>query len=564
MVSLESIRGWCGYSKSGVSVVHCRAFNKRLHTRCLITVLYGAYDLIPRRNLWSALCNLSAVISNEPWLVLGDFNAVMDDSEVYRAADTSVSMTEFRTAFGIRALCSYHLLVVHLLGTIAVKGREACGSGWIECSQIQTGWMLGRIPHTLVRCQAPRIILLLFLLMYSDSKRLKGNLTDNVRQAKNFLDKAQVLFTTYKEDIFLDLVKSCRRVYSVAVKLEISMLQQRAKLRWLKHGDQSSKIFFRKINATRAKQRIFQITKGDGELVTVQQDVNQEFISYFQNLFGGPSLHRSIDLEFLRPELKHTITTAEASLLVTPVTLSEVKNAFFDIDAESAPGPDGYTSAFYRNAWPVIGQTLFQAVDEFFRTGKMLKQINTTLISLIPKVSLPRYVSDYRPIACCNVLYKSITKIIVKRLQQVLPLLIDYSQNAFVPGRSITDNILLAQELLAGYNQKRLPSRCTIKLDIQKAYDSVEWDFMLEVLKLFHFPHHFIVLINQCVSTASFSVSLNGSIHGFFKGGRGLRQGDPMSPYLFVLVMEIWNLLLKFRLKKQQISSTTGSVKILV
>ncbi|KAL0298098.1 UNVERIFIED_CONTAM: hypothetical protein Scaly_3072800 [Sesamum calycinum] len=269
-----------------------------------------------------------------------------------------------------------------------------------------------------------------------------------------------------------------------------------------------------------------------------------------RELIRGPSLHRSIDLEFLRPELKHTITTAEASLLVTPVTLSEVKNAFFDIDAESAPGPDGYTSAFYRNAWPVIGQTLFQAVDEFFRTGKMLKQINTTLISLIPKVSLPRYVSDYRPIACCNVLYKSITKIIVKRLQQVLPLLIDYSQNAFVPGRSITDNILLAQELLAGYNQKRLPSRCTIKLDIQKAYDSVEWDFMLEVLKLFHFPHHFIVLINQCVSTASFSVSLNGSIHGFFKGGRGLRQGDPMSPYLFVLVMEIWNLLLKFRIKE--------------
>ncbi|KAL0294053.1 UNVERIFIED_CONTAM: hypothetical protein Scaly_3129800 [Sesamum calycinum] len=281
--------------------------------------------------------------------------------------------------------------------------------------------------------------------VFRQQKRLKGNLTENVKQAKHFLDKAQGLFTTYKEDIFLDLVKSCRRVYSVAVKLEISMLQQRAKLRWLKHGDQSSKIFFRKINTTRVKQRIFQITKVDGELLTAQHDVNQEFISYFQNLLGGPSLQRRIDLEFLRHELKHTITPAEASLLVTPVTLSEV--------------------------------------------------------------SLPRYVSDFRPIACCNVLYKSITKIIVKRLQQVLPLLID-SQNAFVPGRSITDNILLAQELMAGYNQKRLPSR------------------------------------------SSFSVSLNGSIHGFFKGGRGLRQGDPMSPYLFVLVMEIWTLLLRFRIKE--------------
>ncbi|KAL0293020.1 UNVERIFIED_CONTAM: hypothetical protein Sangu_3246300, partial [Sesamum angustifolium] len=91
---------------------------------------------------------------------------------------------------------------------------------------------------------------------------------------------------------------------------------------------------------------------------------------------------------------------------------------------------------------------MVEAVGEFFRTGKLLKQINNTLLALIPKVNMPTYVSDYRPISCCNVLYKAITKIMVKRIQRVLPLLINYSQNAFVPGRSIADNILLAQDYL--------------------------------------------------------------------------------------------------------------------
>ncbi|KAL0308093.1 UNVERIFIED_CONTAM: putative mitochondrial protein [Sesamum calycinum] len=380
-------------------------------------------------------------------------------------------------------------------------------------------------------------------------KKLTGDLSNNVTKAKFFLDKAQALFDNHKEDIFLTLVKCCRQVYSTAIKLEISMLQQRAKLRWLKHGDQNSKVFFRKINSTRVKQRVFQITTASGDILTDQHDVTQEFVTYFQNLLGGSSSHRVLDLGFLRHDLKHSITTSEANLLVAPVTHLEVKEAFFNIDIESAPGPDGYTSAFYRNAWPVVGQSIVEAVGDFFRTGKILKQINTTLLVLIPKVNMPTYVSDFRPISCCNVLYKAITKILVKRLQQVLPLLIDYSQNAFVPGRSISDNILLAQELLAGYNQTRLPARCTLKIDIQKAYDSVEWDFLLEVLRLFNFPQQFIMLIEQCISTASFSVSLNGSIYGFFKGGRGLRQGDPISPYLFVLVMEIWNTLLRRRVQ---------------
>ncbi|KAL0295481.1 UNVERIFIED_CONTAM: LINE-1 reverse transcriptase [Sesamum radiatum] len=522
-------------------LIHCRAFNKRTHTKCLISVLYGDYDLIPRRDLWGVLRTLSAGILEEPWLVLGDFNAVIDDSEVCgRAADTSASMAEFRS-------CIFDTGLVQLPST-------GCPFTWHNCSEgarslwkrldrmlVNEAWLeawpdssyicalpstsdhsplvltgthrdaehaifrfdnyLARQPgflelvtniwrHHIVGTAMYEVVCKLKALKadFRRQRQRKGNLTENVKMAKRFLDKAQTLFATYKEDLLLHLVKCCRTVYSEAIKQEIRMLKQRAKLRWMKHGDQNSKVFFRKINSARAKQQIFQIMKATGEVLTGTQDVTQEFISYFQSLLGGTSPHRVVDLDFLRSDLKHTLTIDEANLLDAPVTQSDIKDAFFAIDEDSAPGPDGYTSAFFKSAWPVIGHDISEAVGEFFRTGKLLKQINTTLLALIPKVSLPNYVSDYRPISCCNVLYKAITKIIVRRLQLVLHLLIDYSQNAFVPERSISDNILLAQELLAGYNQVRLPQRCTLKVDIQKAYDSVDWDFLWAVLRLFGFP----------------------------------------------------------------------------
>ncbi|KAK4384561.1 hypothetical protein Sango_3048800 [Sesamum angolense] len=492
--------------EDGSQFIHCRAFNKRLHTRCLITVVYGAYDIIPRRDLWGTLRTLSKGISDEPWLVLGDFNAVIDNSEVCgQAADTSASMADFRN-------CVRDTGLVQLPFT-------GCPFTWHNCSEgprslwrrldrmlVNVAWLdawpgssyISALPSTsdhspLILTGMDRITDHAIFRFDNYLAQVPGFL-DSVQSiwkhritgttmyavAKLFLNKAQAMFDKYKEDIFLNLVKYCRRVYATAVKLEISMLQQRAKLRWLKHGDQNSKVFFRKINSTRVKQRVFQITMASGDILTAQHDVTQEFIMYFQNLLGGSSTHRVLDLGFLRHDLKHSITTAEANLLVAPVTHLEVKEAFFDIEVESAPGLDGYTSAFYRAAWPVVGQIMFEAVGEFFRMGKILKQINTTLLALIPKVNMPTYVSDYRPISCCNLLYKAITKILVKRLQRVLPLLIDYSQNAFVPGRSISDIILLAQELLASYNQTRLPARCMLKVDIQKAYDSVEWDFLLE------------------------------------------------------------------------------------
>ncbi|KAL0453924.1 UNVERIFIED_CONTAM: hypothetical protein Slati_1370500 [Sesamum latifolium] len=159
-----------------------------------------------------------------------------------------------------------------------------------------------------------------------------------------------------------------------------------------------------------------------------------------------------------------------------------------------------------------------RAVMEFFINGHLLKQINAALLVLIPKVQAPSSVFYVRPISCCNVLYKAITKII----REVLDSLISPTQNAFVPGRKIGDNILIAQELFAGYNQQSLPKRCALKVDLRKAHNTVEWNF--STMRLFGFPEPFIRWVEECVTTLTFSICINGAAHGFFKGARGLRQ----------------------------------------
>lgn len=126
----------------------------------------------------------------------------------------------------------------------------------------------------------------------------------------------------------------------------------------------------------------------------------------------------------------------------------------------------------------MVGDEVTAAVLSFFQTGVLLRDVNTTALTLIPKTSCPRSMKEYRPIAYCNSIYKAITKILASRLQPVLPHIINKAQAAFVKGRSISDNILLMQELVRNYQRDSGPARCAIKIDLMKAYDSGDWDFL--------------------------------------------------------------------------------------
>lgn len=130
-----------------------------------------------------------------------------------------------------------------------------------------------------------------------------------------------------------------------------------------------------------------------------------------------------------------------------------------------------------------------------------MKEVNSTIPTLIPKVKCPSSVTEFRPIVCCNVIYKIITNIICNRMKGVLPEIVAENQGAFIQGRVIAHNILICQDLVKSYGKQNASLGCIIKMDMKKAYDSIDWNFLKEVLSALRFPNKFVRLIMECVST---------------------------------------------------------------
>ncbi|XP_059295395.1 uncharacterized protein LOC132048717 [Lycium ferocissimum] len=168
----------------------------------------------------------------------------------------------------------------------------------------------------------------------------------------------------------------------------------------------------------------------------------------------------------------------------------------------------------------------------------MPRAINCAVVTLIPKNDNPTTVKEYRPIACCTILYKIIAKVIASRLQKVISSIISKAQVGFIPGRKISDNIFLAQELVKSYTRKNTSPRCMLKIDLQKAYDSVEWVFLEQMMDELGFPRKFIGWVRECATTVNYTILINGEPTEPFNAAKGLRQGDPMSPFMFAISME--------------------------
>lgn len=212
----------------------------------------------------------------------------------------------------------------------------------------------------------------------------------------------------------------------------------------------------------------------------------------------------------------------DLSLLEQPFTLEEVKKAVFDLGSDKAPGPDGFPMLFFKTYWEIVKVEVLHLCEDFFSGKANLERINWASIALIPKSSSPATLNDYRPISLINSSLKIISKILATHLSSVMDKLVDNVQSAFLKRRCILDNIARAEELLFSIHKRRLDGH-VLKVDFAKAFNSVDWDFLVDLLKVRGFGTRWIGWVILLLSTSKASILINGSPKGYVRYQRGLR-----------------------------------------
>ncbi|GAU17884.1 hypothetical protein TSUD_330100 [Trifolium subterraneum] len=315
-------------------------------------------------------------------------------------------------------------------------------------------------------------------------------------------------------------------------RLNASICWQQSRSRWLKEGDANSK-YFHSVLANRRRGNAISSLEVGGVTVEGVAPIRQAIVCHFASHFKAVDVVRpgvnSLSFKRLHP--------TEAGNLIKPFSLEEVKAAVWDCDSYKSPGPDGVNFGFIKDFWTEMKSDVMRFITEFHRNGRLTKGINATFIALIPKVESPQRLNDFRPISLVGSLYKILAKVLANRLRLVMGSVISESQTAFVRDRQILDGILIANEVVdeARRTKKEL---LIFKVDFEKAYDSVDWGYLDAVMGRMNFPTLWRKWIKECVSTATASVLVNGSPTDEFPLERGLRQGDPLSPFLFLLAAE--------------------------
>ena len=268
-------------------------------------------------------------------------------------------------------------------------------------------------------------------------------------------------------------INRLRKEINILLDDEELWWQQRSTVQWLGEGDRNTKYFHYRASERRRKNTVNRLWNDEGVWCESKESIIKRAIDYFENIYTFIHPTRVEKVTDLIP----TKVTAEMNAALTQeFNVEEVRAALGQMHLTKAPGLDGMSASFYQKYWDIVGLDVANMVLNVLNSNASITDINNTYITLVPKVKMPNRMKDFRLISLCNVAYKLLSKVLANRLKTVLPQIIYENQSAFLSERLITDNVLVAFELMHYLEHKKSGNNgyMAVKLDMSKAYDRVE------------------------------------------------------------------------------------------
>ena len=347
----------------------------------------------------------------------------------------------------------------------------------------------------------------------------------------------QDLLMVAQTDALLAKEEGLLAEFEIILEQEETLWFQKSREKFIVLGDRNTSFFHTSTVIRRRRNKIESLKNEEDRWISDPKELESLAVEYYRRLYSLD------DVDAVRGPLPKTgfveLTRAENRWLEKPFVADEVVVAVKSMGKFKAPGPDGFQPVFYQQCWDVVGSSVTKFVLDFFCSGELPRETNDAVLVLLAKVVKPEKITQFRPISLCNVLFKVITKMMVIRMKEVISKLIGPAQSSFILGRLSVDNIVVVQEAVHSMRRKKgRKGWMLLKLDLEKAYDRIRWDFLEETLEAAGFSGNWRKRIMACVTNPSMSLLFNGERTSAFTPARGLRQGDPLSPYLFVLCIE--------------------------
>ncbi|VFQ84578.1 unnamed protein product [Cuscuta campestris] len=559
----------------------------------VLSGVYGGHSVVCRKGLWEEIKTFNN--SNSlPWLIGGDFNAILDILHHHgKKLPDLESVEDFNSC-----IKDCNLLESNFTGPVYTwHGTRSNGNVWRRLDRIffndrwnnlwtdismkhlskqgsdhspilissktsatsapksfrfQNMWLLNKdfknlckswwleIPYYGgMKCLFHKLSHLKSKIA-SWNKEQFGNIFDLLKEAEEEASTAEINYEREPTEANREIVNLKKAQLLQVGNLEHSYWKQKCNLKWLKEGDANTKFFHNLVKERRRQQKIMGLKDDQGKFQENPTVLENMVTSHYHKRFNyeepAPS---SQDYDaFLSNTPKILDQHHNQELLHLP-SEDEVKATLFDMEANCCAGPDGFNVNFFKECWEIVHKEVTSACQEVFLGIPLPVAAASTNICLIPKCENASRLNDFRPVCLSTVASKIATKCVARRLSKVLPLIISEEQGAFVAGRDImVEQILLTKEMAHNIDTKAESGNIIIKLDMAKAFDKLKWSYLIDILQRFGFCPQFLTMIKCLLHASKYSIFLNGKPCGFFGQTRGIKQGDPLSPLLFIIANE--------------------------